>query len=208
MGEFSAGRWIVGLSLYFFIIFLTVFSAIGMANDYGLDRTGIATNDPGFNTPYNIPYGQTGECTGNIYGLCRYMNIDDNITCSQFAEYGCYWDNTTSFFSSPGCRGSFINWSSNTAPACEAFQTRGENICRLVGCTWTNFTGHGTGQTSGVTNNNFDWSSIKDTIGFMTGFRAEFGIPPMFNFIASFLFFWIPFFMLSWSVYMALPFLH
>jgi len=53
--------------------------------------------------------------------------------------------------------------------------------------------------------------SIFDTLGFITGFGATsigLGIPSGYIWIFSFLFFWIPFFMLAWAIYMALPFIH
>jgi hypothetical protein len=78
----------------------------------------------------------------------------------------------------------------------------------MVGCTWTNFTSLGAGQSSGVTSDNFDWSVVKNTIGFMAGFSFDAGIPSGWHFLFSFIFIWLPFFMLMWAVYMAIPFMH
>lgn len=201
MGEFSAGRWIVGLSLYFFILFVVVFSAIGMADEYGLDKTDLSVNDPGFNTAYNQYYAQGGQCTGYPYAYCSSMELEDETTCNYFTDYGCSWTNGTLFNTNPHCTG-YLGWNAE----CTNFTMRLQ--CQLTGCTWTNWTSTGAGQTSGVMDNNFDWSSVKNTIGFLSGFRAGLGIPAGFRWVFSFIFFWIPGFMLIWAIYMALPFLH
>jgi hypothetical protein len=87
---------------------------------------------------------------------------------------------------------------------CEAIQTQG--LCEVVSCTWSDFTSIGSGTVA--LDQSFDWSAVKNTLLLMTGFDAQLGIPGGFAFIGNFIFFWLPFFMLLWSVYMALPFIH
>ena len=56
----------------------------------------------------------------------------------------------------------------------------------------------------------FSWGNVKATFNFMIGFGqgATLGIPAVANWIFSFIFFYIPFMMLVWAIYMGLPFLH
>lgn len=61
---------------------------------------------------------------------------------------------------------------------------------------------------SGTTAN---MGSIFDSLGFLTGFGAhsvDYGIPSGWVYVFALILFWIPFFMLLWSIYMALPFMH
>lgn len=63
---------------------------------------------------------------------------------------------------------------------------------------------------------NFDsastsYSNFKASIAILTGFDVgEYGssMPSDWAFVFSFLVFWIPAFMLAWSIYMALPWVH
>lgn len=119
MGEFNAGKWIIGLSIYFFLFFLIVTSVISGLDEVGEDRDDLYVTDPGF-------------------------ILDGNQTV-------------------PGT----------------------------------------------VTNTDtVSWDNIRDSIGVMTGFNAQIGLPGTYQFIFSFIFFWIPLMMLLWALYMALPFLH
>lgn len=208
MGEFSAGRWIVGLSIYFFTVFILCFATVGAASYYKTDSQGIYANDPGFMTAQNLPYAQNGFCDGTPYGLCSYMELDNPITCASFANFntslfslggtgffeqpGCYWDNTTNI-----CRGTMF------AATCAGNFSDSAQLCTTAGCTWSNYTA-----TTGVVGDTFDWVRIKSSIGFMFGFSFGIGIPPGWHFIFSFVFVWLPFFMMIWAVFMALPFIH
>jgi len=54
-------------------------------------------------------------------------------------------------------------------------------------------------------------TSVKTSLAVITGISASdvsIGLPAAFIYIFSFLFFWIEFFMLLWSIYMAIPFFH
>lgn len=196
MGQFRSGSWAVGLLLYFFGFFILVNSYVQGASDYGLDTTNIYASDAGFSTPTNQPFAQQGQCTGRAYYFCNSAGIDNQTVCEQFIGNGCYW--SEGFFSEPSCRGVFET-------ACTNIDD--ESTCRLFDCTWSDFssaTGAGTISPS----SSFDWSVVKNTMLVMTGFNASIGIPASIAFIFGFIFFWIPFFMLLWALYMALPFLH
>ena len=197
MGEFNAGTWIVGLCLYFFVFFIVVFSMVNALAETGEYNSGISVHDPGFSSSSNIPFAQSGVCKGRPHYLCSSFGsingIDNATACNSYQ--GCYWG--ANVFKDDSCKGVFIG-------SCDDY-TNG-TICSVVGCTWSDFTG------LGATSNNlavtFDWGVVKDTVGFMTGFDANLGAPSWLQFIISFPLFWLPFFMLLWSIYMALPFLH
>lgn len=129
MGQFESGKWIIGISIYLFFMFLLVFSSINTASHYDLNATGLQADDPGFLSDSTNP-----ENSGAEY---RNVTLDSSTT---------------------------------------------GNL-----------------------------NTIFDTLGFITGFGAtniDLGVPSGYVWIFSFLFFWIPFFMLAWSIYMALPFAH
>lgn len=194
MGEFSAGRWAVGLLLYFFFAFLGIFALVNALVVTGADQGGITVRDPGFSSPDNIPFAQGGTCAGRGYFFCSSIGIDNETVCGQFA--GCYW--SEGIFTEPHCAGVYDT-------VCEDITN--ESICAVSGCTWTDFTsniGSGTISSGG----SFDWSAVKNTFLIMTGFDATLGLPPTIAFVGAFLFFYLPFFMLLWCLYMALPFLH
>jgi len=193
MGKFTSGLWIIGLLVYFFTFFLIIFSIVNAAPDYDLNTAGISVSDPGFSSAENQPFAQQGECKGRPYYFCSSAGIDNDTICNGYT--GCYWDD--GLFAGEGCHGVF------EAP-CSDFNDEGN--CSLWDCTWSDFTNVGSGQVRPDTG--FDWSAVKDTILIMTGFDASIGAPASIMFIVSFFMFWIPFFMLLWSIYMALPFIH
>ena len=54
-------------------------------------------------------------------------------------------------------------------------------------------------------------SNVRSTVGIMTGFTSSssnIGVPGGWMFAFSFVFFYLPAFMLLWAVYMALPIIH
>ena len=195
MGEFESGKWIVGLLLYFFMFFVLVFSFVAAADDLGLDHQ-VSTNDPGFANNQILP-NVLGFCEGNKFLSCSSMVVTNatNPTCDSFV--GCEWE-PNPFFGDPRCQGIL-----ETQESCsrQGDQTR----CFIVGCDWIQTDGEGLSldTDNGVTLNTFTAS-----IGVMTGFRADIGVPGNYRWIFSFLFFYIPFIMLLWSLYMAIPFIH
>lgn len=195
MGEFSAGRWVLGFAIYFFMVFLIVLSAMNTAADYNLDASGLSASDKGFMSNTNIPYAQGGVCSGRPYYLCSSTGIDNDTICDMYT--GCYWG--ANLFKDDSCKGVFNGY-------CDDLTDAGN--CSLWACTWTDYTNSGgVGTVEGITNT-YDWSTVKNTIGFMTGFNTSFGIPASINFIFAFFFIWVPFFAMMWSLYAALPFLH
>lgn len=209
MGEFSSGRWIVGLAIYFFAIFVLIYSTVGASLYYGTDINGVYVNDPGFNSANNNPLAQGGLCDGTPYGRCASLGADTQEYCEAFSnlttpglfeigghwffpQQDCYWDNSTN-----SCKGTMF------ALTCDGNFTTNQALCEAVDCTWTDFTTSG-----GVSGDTFDWGKIKATIGFLSGMSYGIGIPAGWHFLFAFIFVWLPSFMLLWAIYMALPFLH
>lgn len=196
MGQFSAGRWVVGLVLYFIMFFAVVFTFSNGAQSMGRPITGVAVADPGFSTPSNQPFAQQNTCSGTPYYFCSSTKIDNDTLCNGIP--GCYFNFNPIFQTTPYCAGVITT-------ACERFVNQGN--CTLVGCTWTDFTSPQGSGTVAITTT-FDWSAVKNTILIMSGFQATIGIPLIALFIVNVFLFWIPFFMLLWSLYMALPFIN
>lgn len=194
MGEFKAGTWVTLLSLYFFGFFLVIFSFTNAAMLYeDTDISGISVTDPGFQTLGNAPEDQGDACTGTPHFACTQLfglsETTNDSACNGVS--GCLFVGST-------CTGVIQE---TCAPITN------QSFCQHVGCTFTSFTTN-TGPSSVAISDSVDWSSVKNTIGIMTGFNATLGAPALFAFIFSFLFFWIPFFMLAWAIYMGLPFVH
>jgi len=73
------------------------------------------------------------------------------------------------------------------------------------------YTFNGSTTTLDYTRPTSSYSTFKASLSVMTGINSgnvNIGMPSAFRYIISFLFFWIPFFMLIWAVYMAIPFFH
>lgn len=66
MGQFSAGRWIVGLSIYFAVFYLICFSIAGAVNATSGENAGVTFNDPGFGS--NPPTGTINN-PGNVTSI-------------------------------------------------------------------------------------------------------------------------------------------
>lgn len=195
MGQFSSGSWIIGLGLYFFIMFVFVFSVVNASNELGI-QTNAYARDPGFQTIQNDPTQQGNACSGTPLYLCEEIadgQVGSQSLCESFA--GCTWQNATSI-----CTGIITE-------TCKEQTDKGR--CNALWCTWTDYTSTGAASTSQI--QSFDWSAVKDTIGFLSGFGGDgisLGIPGTFRWIFAFLFFWIPGFALLWSIYMAIPLIH
>jgi len=224
MGEFAAGTWIVGLVIYFFLMFLIVQSAINVQGYYNLLEFDANVTDPGFQNKTNLYFldDLNGQCRGKGGG--RAMNFLQNIQCSQLKldDYdfnacnnisGCYWENVTEIFGfeilPAGCSGmvnkSYYNITGGLNQYCQSSGLQEEGLCYTFKCDWIdiqtlNEEALDPLSTSSVTSL---WTSIK----FMATFRFDFGAGN-FNWIFITLFFWLPSLMLLFSIYMALPFLH
>lgn len=190
MGEFKAGNWILGLLIYFFLVFIAVSQVVIASGQYGITTTA-RFDDPGFHSA--TPFGTDGVCSGTTTLACSLTRANSNDTCEQIT--GCEWNPSVSL-----CLGTH-SFSCTTAP--------NATVCRLLnGCLFTD-TEDIPDQTNLADTGSI--SNIKTTLSIITGIGASeirIGIPPAFVYIFSFLFFWIEFFMLLWALYMALPFFH
>jgi len=189
LGEFKSGTWILGLLIYFFLIFIAVNQTVIASNHYGISTTA-RFSDPGFSS--QEVFGTGGICSGTITEYCKDTNGVTNDTCTQI--FGCIWDDTR-----------------NLCISGHNFQCREAtnfSFCSLLDCVWTS-TEDLPDQASIEDTGSI--SNIKATLSIITGISAgnvNIGIPPAYIYIFAFLFFWIEFFMLLWALYMALPFFH
>ena len=194
MGQFNSGVWISGLLIYFFTFFLIVFSFVNAANSVGLDTSGIQFDDPGFIRGDPLT-NNVGTCTGVLSGACSeipFPSSDQCETASLFCSFSQQNDICTGFHFVTDC-------SNPPGPG-----TLNISQCTAIGCIFV---------TEDVIdsidpNKQASIGSIKNTLALMTGFSAEIGLPGSIRFIYSFFMFWLPFFMLLFSMYMALPYIH
>ena len=86
MGDFNSGPWIIGLILYFFILFVVINQVVSAANYYGIDADGIKFNDPGFenyNANMSTPDSASASDTASMSGIKDTLSIITGIGASQ-----------------------------------------------------------------------------------------------------------------------------
>jgi len=192
-----------------------MFSIINAQAVIAPTQSSMVLNDPGFQERGNS-FIQTAHCSGsaaamNVFGIvpCKNLDIDDEPTC--FGVPNCEWRNETLIFNitvteavcTNNMNLTFYNITKGKNDLCDDIEQK--QLCDLIQCVWIN-------QTDAVNQvSSFDetatLTSVWDTIKFIAGFRVDLGIGAL-TFIFTFLFFYIPFIMLIWSLYMAIPFLH
>lgn len=186
MGQYESGKWLIGLALYYFAMFVVISSIASGLIHYGI-ATDARFNDPGF---VELNEQVSGSCGGNLVRLCGFVLANDNQSCTIMD--GCSWDGTK-------CEGIM------SAEQCSDYLNA--TVCAVAQCTWT-------GTVVGDTVDPVEPASmsvVKTTFSLMTGIGAEdvnIGIPTGFTYVFAFVFFWIPFVVMLWALYMALPFLH
>ena len=195
MGQFSSGNWIVALSLYFFIFFTIVYSLVNAANAVGLDSSILEFDDPGFIEIDPLTANQ-GTCSGILSGACSEIPFPSSEQCES-ASLLCSFSQQNDI-----CTG--FHFITNCAERPIGFEQLNITRCQALGCIFT----PEDVIDSIDPNKQASIGAIKDTFTLMTGFNAEIGLPVSVRFIYGFLFFWVPFFMLLFSMYMALPYIH
>lgn len=177
----------------------------------------IELNDPGFQTHGN-EYLAADGCTGKGKAMTVFGNIpcnrldvgNDEDTCNTVE--GCQWQNRTAFFNltvfEAECELS-VNLShyslegTSKSNYCETFTN--ESYCDIFECVWADYNTLATDQVNLIETGKV--VTIWETVKFMAGFQVDLNLGT-FNFLFVFLFFYLPFVMLIWSMYMALPFFH
>lgn len=203
MGEFKAGTWIILLSMYFFLLFLIVYSSVNAAAALDVDSGDAQFRDPGFLTAENDPSGRGLTCSGISSHLCTRISGETDclsIDGCSFVSGLCVGRHTLECYNLSDYAG--VGFYENLTV---------NDMCSILesDCTLASYTG--SFQNSVDPSKAFDWSTVRNSLGIMTGISAtgvNIGMPGAFRFIFYFLFFWIPLFALVYSVYMALPFLH
>lgn len=190
----------------------------------GTSERRVSINDPGFQDRIQTFYDPRiqGKCQGKGMGramswdghiACWNLNIDNNDYASCNAISGCAWKNATLWFNltvyAPKCE-NYVNkthYAIITNESSEYCSTSSglanERLCNTFKCDWINQSELAQmtfSQTNSAT-------SIWQTVGYVVTFRADIGLLG-YSWIFSFIFFWIPFIMFIWSIYMALPVIH
>lgn len=231
MGESKATIWVLGLILYFFILFLFTSSLQTSRELLSFSDNRLNVTDPGWREQGNVFFNPTyqNQCSGTGGG--RSMNFLQNIQCNQLAldneDYngcnnvtGCTWQNRSSFFglfvSDPECTGivdkTTYNITGGLNTYCESSGLQSVENCTLFKCDWVDFSSLPTNTKGASLSGNEPLSlstttNIWNTIKFMASFRTDIGLGN-FNFIFSLLFFWIPTVMLLLAIYFMIPFFH
>jgi len=220
MGQFEAGKWIIGIVVYYFFLFIILSMTSSMIREIGVHDRMLNYTDVGF-------FNKSNEFFNNPDGICRgrgnSMNFLENILCNQLEVFedentcnnvsGCSWVNETDLFgiavSPAGCSGvvnkSAYNISGGIRNYCSSPGLQDQGTCEMFKCPWIDRQQLAEEQADSINSNNLNtfWDSIK----FIVTFRANFGLGS-YNWLISFLLFYIPMLMLLWCIYMALPFLH
>lgn len=205
MGQFESGKWIVAISLYFFVLFLCVYCIVSAANEEGIDTGTLYFNDPGFVSTGNDPSSVTGTCQGTNIPQCSNTFASD-ASCEQIP--GCTWMNSTMVcYGWHGISCSDIESNASLIPV----NFTKQEFCQMLRCTYLDATGLEVPIVTVDPNEQYSMGSVSQTIAVITGIgynSANLGMPASWAFVGQFLIFWIPFFMLLWAIYMALPFVH
>ena len=223
MGEFTSGKWIIGLLIYFFVFFIVMWSVLNAQAAIGETTPAnnrVEINDPGFQDRLNS-FDLGARCSGKSSAvtfldnvLCKDLNVHEHEpTCNNVT--GCIWKNGTSLFNitiiDAGCTGNmnktFYNVPDKISSSsfCETSTFSTEELCKTMDCTWVNESQLALRQVDPLDKNSL--VTMWQTIKFVATFRADLGLGG-FTFIFSFMFFWIEFVMLIWALYMAIPWLH
>ena len=225
MGEFNAGKTCLWIVIYFFVFFTVVYSMI-QTDDYYETDNDLSTRDVGF-LRRSDPFNTDGYCDKPHFDIpfitsvfeenlfpCGYIRANDVYTCEYFNN--CNWTNITTFLffnyeTDYFCDG-YVNLTqlgferTTIQHICTLTGLQNRTACETFGCTWYDYSELGT-DVSGQSGS-YSIKSISDTVLFVTGFKADLGVPNQYLWIYSFIFFWIPLVLLIISLYFALPFLH
>jgi hypothetical protein len=199
--------------MYFAVFFLVVLSAFSLkAVVYSRDPN-VDFTDPGM-TSLNSYVSYAGKCDTptNLdialipFGAIACAELDvTNLTCSNIQ--GCSWEND-SFFFGTYCAGlvnrSYYNITSFRP--CNATALQDQSMCDIFKCSWSDPETIYTQQVS-ILSPGKSFSMFWETAKFITGFRTDLGFK-QFGWLFALFFTYVPFLMLLFALYMALPFLH
>lgn len=114
MGQFEAGKWIIGLLVYFFIFYMFMMTVVASKTQVsGTFDTNVQYTNPGFLSQGQF-YNNEGYCTNPVSMTLIHEFLTDGyyIPCNQFTTMGtcnnmenCNWTNATYFvfWHSPIC---------------------------------------------------------------------------------------------------------
>jgi len=223
VGSATAGRWILGMIIYFFI-FITVvtyvsnadsnvsYSGDGFANNgAGVLQTGVC-GSPRY--AYNSD-GSSREVFGSSERITDCWSTQGFIeadTCNSIE--GCSWEEASSVYclffkcsdNNTICNGevNLTEYDSNETDLidkgslCSISGLQGDKeTCEAVGCTYY------AELTPELELSLYkSQKTLLSTIADMITFNADIGLPAGYNYMFSFLFFYLPFFILSMAVFM------
>jgi hypothetical protein len=202
MGKFSAGPWIIILSLYFTIFFLMTAAVIQASGVYTkMNVTGIAVTGVNIVQPAVI----TGYCQyiHKLYVPAFCNSIPDETSCMIINSTGqCYWTGTVcgpslQIVEYRNCDSPIVVYNETI---CGAIKSSSGNACEWIASDT---------ETAISNTGSYDWTNVVVTIQTMSGFGGSIGVPSgIWSSLFYIIMFWIPGFMLLWAIYMAVPWIH
>jgi len=217
MATDQATKWIIGIVIYFVILFSFMSMIAKFSDDYHLEEGGIISSSGGGYAGYT-----TGSCkgprllrdpTGEFSDKVIFSN---EIRCSRFGYYlnetecnyleGCSWEVATHWFSpdTEECTGTlnttYYEPEDDTTIVCN-WANQDAFSCEYVGCVWSNSTSDAfdTSDTSGFFRGFF---RVAETIGNVLTLRFNFSTGSVgANALLTFFLIWIPLAILIMSGY-------
>jgi len=212
--------WLIGLSIYFIGIISIFTFATNIDNSIAYSDGGVTNieqlRSQGGSCDYPKQTNWNGQFMGYKTNSCEDTFLNTNETCSAITN--CTWSDErffipffeNTYFGEVYCKGE-INVSSYNGGLevvgdriCEASDLdSSEQLCQQLGCTWIDYSKVSQEQLSSYAKPSP--SNVIQSIGFLTGVRADFGVSGFLYFIISFFLFYIPFILLIGALYMLVP---
>ena len=171
--------------------------------------------EKGGNCEYPKINGETWTVWNNN---CKDTLADTSATCSLIE--GCTWtDETINFFGlgyigNVYCKGSinttYYNDNEDLSgnKICNAvLLDDDEELCKLMGCTWADYSGMNEGEIIDITKPKSSLTNFLKAVKFAFGFDASIGLTGIVQLIFSILLFYVPLIILIGSVYSLMPFI-
>lgn len=208
MASDTAGKWLLGLVIYFFIMITIVTYASNMNSDVTYSGGTLPTEKETYCDSPRVMYDQNFDLINNPYVNTKECESTLGIYSQNACEFinGCIWDNVTTGFlwwtdTIVTCTGdvntSYYNNGTTTSRVCnmQDADNISSGLCSMLGCTPYVESSIQQGNKQGVF----------DTIYEMATFQVDVGLPDAYEYLFSFVFFYLPLIILILAGLMYIP---
>lgn len=221
MGDIKAGKWAIGVLVYFVLLSFILSLANAISTEYDLDFITSSSIDELSNGTTTIGtcedpryYVNSGgelkeEFVGNRKSCASTLGVYDSDTCSTIQ--GCTWDNITTGFwwwtstGAESCIGDInVTYYNNgsgigTTRVCDMYTlSSDEASCNAIGCTWND------GSAESIT-----YATVSSLFVDLFTFDISFGFEnDFFNNFIILLLIYVPLIILAVAIYFMLPIIH